>query len=183
MIYQTIEDVQNRISYLEKVYNEAKHDMTREVPLNDKTEFYCIKPTEEAYKILSRAYIRKQTHDLKIKNPNVGSCAFFFDKSKLFDKIHLDYVFITREEYKRKIIDALNSYPELYTDEDKELKEKNLELATKDINTFILEEKVCFDSIREETAELREILIKKIDKYIKSEEEKRKKKKNIFSKQ
>ena len=182
MIYQTIEEVQNRISYLEKVYNEAKQDMTLEVPLNDKTEFYCIKPTEVAYKILSRAYIRKQTHDLKIKNPNVGSCAFFFDKSKLVDKMHLDYVFIEREEYKRKLIEALNSYPEYYNDEDRELKEEYLDLVNNNINAFILEEKVCFDLIREETAELREILIKKIDKYIKSEEEKRKKKKNMFFK-
>lgn len=182
MIYQTIEEVQNRISYLEKVYNEAKHDMTQEAPLNDKTEFYCIKPTEEAYKILSRAYIRKQTHDLKIKNPNVGSYAFFFDKSKLVDKMHLDYVFIEREEYKRKLIEALNSYPEYYNDEDRQLKEEYLDLVNKNINAFILEENVCFDLIREETAELREILIKKIDKYIKSEEEKRKKKKNMFFK-
>lgn len=180
MKHQTIEEVQNRISYLENVYTDARNATLLKKPLDDETEYYCLKPTEAAYKILGRAYIRNEIHNLKEKDLSVGACAIFFDKSKLFDKMYLDYAFISKEQYKRKLIDAINLYPELYNDEDIELKEKYLDLINKDINSFILEEKVCFELIKLENEELREELIKKLDKYFKDEAENSKKRKKLL---
>ena len=65
MKHQTIEEVQNRISYLENVYTDARNATLLKKPLDDETEYYCLKPTEVAYKILGRAYIRNEIHNLK----------------------------------------------------------------------------------------------------------------------